>query len=139
MARVTLDDLAIIVAQRASASAEASYTRSLIEKGVAKCAQKLGEEAVETSPVIPKPSFPRPPIFSTIWWCCCRRVACRWKTCMRNLDAGRTNPAMKKRRRGRKAERSGPAFSLAPDQIYGRPTPGGHNVRAIDQGTRRWI
>ncbi|HEY9213337.1 MAG TPA: phosphoribosyl-ATP diphosphatase [Ancylobacter sp.] len=49
MARVTLDDLAIIVAQRASASAEASYTRSLIEKGVAKCAQKLGEEAVETA------------------------------------------------------------------------------------------
>ena len=48
-ARITLDDLATIVANRASASSEASYTRSLIERGVAKCAQKLGEEAVETA------------------------------------------------------------------------------------------
>ncbi len=48
-ARVTLDDLVLIVARRALATSEASYTRSLIEKGVAKCAQKLGEEAVETA------------------------------------------------------------------------------------------
>lgn len=49
MARISLEDLTVIVAQRASASAEASYTRSLLAKGVAKCAQKLGEEAVETA------------------------------------------------------------------------------------------
>lgn len=48
-ARVTLDDLAAIVARRASGEGEASYTRALIAKGVAKCAQKLGEEAVETA------------------------------------------------------------------------------------------
>ncbi|MCJ8144448.1 phosphoribosyl-ATP diphosphatase [Ancylobacter sp. A5.8] len=47
--RVDLDALATIVAQRARADAGSSYTRSLIEKGVAKCAQKLGEEAVETA------------------------------------------------------------------------------------------
>lgn len=44
----TLADLEAIVAQRASADAGASYTRSLLDKGVGKCAQKLGEEAVET-------------------------------------------------------------------------------------------
>ncbi|MDR6952603.1 phosphoribosyl-ATP pyrophosphohydrolase [Ancylobacter sp. 3268] len=47
--RVTLDDLASIVADRAAGGGPPSYTRSLIEKGVAKCAQKLGEEAVETA------------------------------------------------------------------------------------------
>lgn len=44
----SLADLEAIVAARASAEAGASYTRSLLDKGVAKCAQKLGEEAVET-------------------------------------------------------------------------------------------
>ena len=44
----TLADLEAIVAQRASADAGASYTRSLLDKGVGKCAQKLGEEALET-------------------------------------------------------------------------------------------
>ena len=48
-ARITLDDLVLIVERRALATSEVSYTRSLIEKGVAKCAQKLGEEAVETA------------------------------------------------------------------------------------------
>ena len=48
--RFTLDDLAATVAARAqSDGAKPSYTRSLLEKGVAKCAQKLGEEAVETA------------------------------------------------------------------------------------------
>ena len=47
--RVTLDDLAALVARRAAGEGEASYTRALIAKGVAKCAQKLGEEAVETA------------------------------------------------------------------------------------------
>ncbi len=46
--RVTLLDLERIVAARAGAEAGASYTRSLLDKGVAKCAQKLGEESVET-------------------------------------------------------------------------------------------
>lgn len=47
-ARVTLVDLERIVAQRAEADAGSSYTRSLLDKGLAKCAQKLGEESVET-------------------------------------------------------------------------------------------
>ncbi len=47
-ARITLEDLERIVAKRASADAGSSYTRTLLDKGVAKCAQKLGEEAVET-------------------------------------------------------------------------------------------
>lgn len=45
--RIDLDELAAIVARRAAGEGEASYTRTLIAKGVAKCAQKLGEEAVE--------------------------------------------------------------------------------------------
>ncbi len=48
MATFTLHDLATRVQERARASAEASYTRTLIDKGVAHCAKKLGEEAVET-------------------------------------------------------------------------------------------
>lgn len=44
----TLGDLETIIAHRASADEGSSYTRSLLGKGVAKCAQKLGEEAVET-------------------------------------------------------------------------------------------
>src|ERR1043165_6888239 len=45
----TLHDLEARVHQRAAASAEESYTRKLIDKGVAHCAKKLGEEAVETA------------------------------------------------------------------------------------------
>ncbi len=44
----TLSDLEKIVAQRAASSDDKSYTASLIAKGMGKCAQKLGEEAVET-------------------------------------------------------------------------------------------
>jgi phosphoribosyl-ATP pyrophosphohydrolase len=45
----TLHDLAARVKQRAGESAEVSYTRKLLDKGVAHCAKKLGEEAVETA------------------------------------------------------------------------------------------
>ncbi len=45
----TIHDLETRVHQRASESAEQSYTRKLIDKGVAHCAKKLGEEAVETA------------------------------------------------------------------------------------------
>ena len=38
-----------IIARRAAASAEASYTRTLLDKGVAHCAKKFGEEAIETT------------------------------------------------------------------------------------------
>ncbi len=37
--RISLEDLERIVEGRASADAGASYTRSLLDKGVAKCAQ----------------------------------------------------------------------------------------------------
>ena len=43
----SLDDLAEIIDRRAGASADASYTKSLLEKGVAHCARKFGEEAIE--------------------------------------------------------------------------------------------
>jgi len=49
MASFTLNDLAARVKERAAASAETSYTRKLLDKGVAHCAKKLGEEAVETA------------------------------------------------------------------------------------------
>jgi phosphoribosyl-ATP pyrophosphohydrolase len=44
-----LDDLDAIIAGRANASAQASYTRTLIDKGVAHCARKFGEEAIEAT------------------------------------------------------------------------------------------
>src|ERR1700742_2959773 len=49
MADFTLHDLENRVHERAAASPEQSYTRKLIDKGVAHCAKKLGEEAVETA------------------------------------------------------------------------------------------
>jgi phosphoribosyl-ATP pyrophosphohydrolase len=46
--RFTLEDLAARVKARAAAHAEHSYTRQLLDKGVAHCAKKVGEEALET-------------------------------------------------------------------------------------------
>lgn len=46
--KFTLDDLAARVKERAAASAETSYTRQLLDKGIAHCARKFGEEAIET-------------------------------------------------------------------------------------------
>ena len=48
MSNFTLHDLEKRVRERAQGSADASYTRKLIDRGVAHCAKKLGEEAVET-------------------------------------------------------------------------------------------
>ena len=49
MTTFTLNDLEKRVAERATASAEVSYTRKLLDRGIAQCAKKLGEEAVETA------------------------------------------------------------------------------------------
>jgi phosphoribosyl-ATP pyrophosphohydrolase len=48
MTEFTLNDLERRVHERARASADVSYTRKLLDKGVEHCAKKLGEEAVET-------------------------------------------------------------------------------------------
>jgi phosphoribosyl-ATP pyrophosphohydrolase len=50
MSNFTLHDLEKRVQARAQgpASADTSYTRKLLDRGVAHCAKKLGEEAVET-------------------------------------------------------------------------------------------
>ncbi len=42
-----LDRLAATIKARRSATADASYTRQLLDAGVERCAKKLGEEAVE--------------------------------------------------------------------------------------------
>src|SRR5882757_9753873 len=47
MTTFTLHDLELRVRERAAASAEVSYTRKLVDRGIAHCAKKLGEEAVE--------------------------------------------------------------------------------------------
>jgi len=44
----SLTELETIVADRGSATDGSSYTASLLARGPAKCAQKFGEEAVET-------------------------------------------------------------------------------------------
>ena len=49
MATFTLKDLEKRVRERAQASAEVSYTRKLLDRGVVHCAKKLGEEAVEAA------------------------------------------------------------------------------------------
>ncbi len=43
----SLDNLAAIIDRRSQADSGSSYTRSLLDKGVARCAKKFGEEAVE--------------------------------------------------------------------------------------------
>jgi phosphoribosyl-ATP pyrophosphohydrolase len=48
MSEDTLARLAATIASRRSADASASYTKSLLDKGIAACAKKLGEEATET-------------------------------------------------------------------------------------------
>jgi len=48
MTAFTLHDLEQRVQERARATADVSYTRKLLDRGVAHCAKKLGEEAVET-------------------------------------------------------------------------------------------
>ncbi len=47
MRKFTLDDLAAIIAARAGAKAESSYTKSLLDGGTSRAAKKMGEEAVE--------------------------------------------------------------------------------------------
>ena len=46
---MTLDELDARLALRAAASPDESYTARLLGRGIEKCAQKLGEEAVEAA------------------------------------------------------------------------------------------
>ena len=45
----TLDDLAHLIASRARADADSSYTRTLLDSGVPRIAKKFGEEAFEAA------------------------------------------------------------------------------------------
>ena len=45
---MNLDDLYTVIASRKGGNPEESYTASLLDKGITKIAQKVGEEAVET-------------------------------------------------------------------------------------------
>ncbi len=47
MSKFTLDDLAAIIAARAGAKAETSYTKTLLDGGAPRAAKKLGEEIIE--------------------------------------------------------------------------------------------
>ncbi len=49
MSDFTLNDLEKRIEMRAQESADVSYTRKLLDRGVAQCAKKLGEEAVEVA------------------------------------------------------------------------------------------
>ena len=44
---MTLEDLEDIIAKRAGASPEHSWTAKLLSKGAEKCTEKFGEEAIE--------------------------------------------------------------------------------------------
>ena len=43
----SLDDLAALIATRKQAQSDSSYTKSLLDAGIERCAKKFGEEAVE--------------------------------------------------------------------------------------------
>jgi phosphoribosyl-ATP pyrophosphohydrolase len=47
MEQFSVYDLERRIDERAASSGEVSYTRKLLDRGVAQCAKKLGEEAVE--------------------------------------------------------------------------------------------
>jgi phosphoribosyl-ATP pyrophosphohydrolase len=47
MSQFSIYDLERRIDERAAANADVSYTRKLLDRGVAQCAKKLGEEAVE--------------------------------------------------------------------------------------------
>ena len=49
MARFTLNSLEKIIAERAEITDGSSYTATLLSCGIEKCAQKMGEEAVEAA------------------------------------------------------------------------------------------
>lgn len=55
----TVYDLEKRVQTRAKADPGASYTRTLVDKGVAHCAKKLGEEAFETAMAAVQEDKPR--------------------------------------------------------------------------------
>jgi len=59
---MNLDDLYTVIASRKGGNPEESYTASLFDKGIAKIAQKVGEEAVET--VIDGVSAPKERVIS---------------------------------------------------------------------------
>ena len=59
MSKFTLADLEKRVSERAEASAGESYTRTLLDKGIAHCAKKLGEEAFETAMAAVQEDKPR--------------------------------------------------------------------------------
>ena len=48
MSSDVLTELAATIAARRHSTAEKSYTKTLLDAGVARCAKKFGEEAVET-------------------------------------------------------------------------------------------
>jgi phosphoribosyl-ATP pyrophosphohydrolase len=48
MSGFNLENLAAVIAERARAGGDQSYTRKLLDEGIEKCAKKLGEEATET-------------------------------------------------------------------------------------------
>ena len=48
MAKFTLQDLEKRVQERAKATADVSYTRKLLDRGIEHSAKKMGEEAIET-------------------------------------------------------------------------------------------
>jgi len=49
MSEFSIETLAVVIAERARSEDATSYTAELVRAGIAKCAQKLGEEAVEAA------------------------------------------------------------------------------------------
>ncbi len=91
-AMYTLDDLAETIAQRAGASAEKSYTKSLLDKGAAHCARKFGEEAIELTVAgaalrTKARCAQRPPTCSTICSCSSRARGVPFASVMAELES----------------------------------------------------
>ena len=104
----TLARLTATIAARRDATATSSYTKSLLDKGIAACAKKLGEEAAETLiAAVAKATrrcATRPPILSIICLCCWKRATFLWSRCRASWIEGRRNPGLPRKLRGQKRE-----------------------------------
>src|SRR6516225_8048961 len=108
MANFTIRDLEKRVRERAGESAEVSYTRKLLDRGVDQCAKKFGEEAVEAAIAAVsddrKAWLGKPPTSFTICWCCCTPAAFRSTRSRPNSLRAAISRVLRKRRHAKAAE-----------------------------------
>ena len=142
MPSFTLHDLEKRVRERAKASADASYTRQLLDKGVAHCARKLGEEAIETVLAAIGEDrdrlIGRPQTSSTICWSCSRHAGSgsrKWKP---GSPSARGSRACRKRHRASARATSRPCPATCARLRRDPDKPGAQQGLSMEQRHGRW-